>query len=72
MTQISTIPYKIPKEILRNLKNNDYDEIILFSLGIHGPHKLIELINNPSEDIANRIDKDLFNKIAEKVPLPLY
>ncbi len=67
MTQISTIPYKIPKKILKNLKNNEYDEIILFALGVFGSHKLKELINNPSEGIENRLDEHLFNKTAAKL-----
>ena len=67
MTQLYTIPYKIPWEILKKKETKDYDEIILFSLGIFGPHKLDELINDPSKSIINRLDKELFVQTANEL-----
>ena len=45
----NTIPTKIPKLILRDLENDKYDNIILFTLAVYGPHNVKEFINNESE-----------------------
>ena len=62
MTLVSTIPNKIPKRLLRELKKEKYDNIILFTLAVYGPHKTKELVNDPKIPIENRLDKELFKK----------
>ena len=57
---INTIPDKIPKQILKNLKKGIYDKIILFALGVFGSHKLREFVNDPNNSIKKRMDKALF------------
>ena len=57
MTQILTIPNKIPKKLLRDLRNEKYNDLILFTLAVFGSHKLTELINNQKESIDNRMDE---------------
>ncbi|MFX1277889.1 MAG: long-chain-acyl-CoA synthetase [Promethearchaeota archaeon] len=64
---INTIPFKIPDFVLVNLDKGNYDKIILFALGIFGPHKLKELINNPIESIENRMDETLFFEWTNKL-----
>jgi citronellyl-CoA synthetase len=64
---INTIPYKIPESLLENLEKGNYDKIILFVLAVFGPHKLKELVNDPSESFENRMDKELFSQWAEKL-----
>ncbi|MFX1531365.1 MAG: long-chain-acyl-CoA synthetase [Promethearchaeota archaeon] len=64
---IHTIPYKIPEPILVNLEKENYDKIILFALGVFGPHKMKELINNPKNSIENRMNKVLFSQWVEKL-----
>ena len=58
MPDISTIPEKLPKPILRDLKKEIYDNIILFTLAVFGPHELKELVNN-------RMDEKIFHKCAD-------
>jgi citronellyl-CoA synthetase len=58
----NTIPDKIPDKLLRELKTEKYDSIILFALAVYGPHKMKELINDPTVAIANRLDEELFQK----------
>ena len=58
MPDISTIPEKLPKPILRDLKKEIYDNIILFTLAVFGPHELKELVNN-------RMDEKIFHKWAD-------
>jgi citronellyl-CoA synthetase len=67
MSQIDTIPNKIPKIILRDLKKGKYDNIILFTLAIYGPHRLGELINDPNKSIKNKMDKKNFQKWVEEL-----
>ena len=67
MTLVSTIPNKIPKRLLRELKKEKYDNIILFTLAVYGPHKTKELVNDPKIPIENRLDKELFKKWAAKL-----
>ena len=56
------IPNKIPRQIL---KKNNYDEIILFTLGIFGPQKREVFINNRDKYIFNRIDEKIFQHWIE-------
>ncbi|MFW9880785.1 MAG: AMP-binding protein, partial [Candidatus Thorarchaeota archaeon] len=67
LIMIHTIPYKIPETILVNLEKRNYDKIILFALGVFGPHKMKELINDPKNSIENKLDKALFSQWAEKL-----
>ncbi len=67
MPLINSIPTKIPKQLRRGLKNNKYDDIILFTLSVFGYHKLKELINDPSKSIENRMDKTIFLKWADEL-----
>lgn len=60
MTRVSTIPNKIPNKFLKQIRAKRYDKAILYTLGIFGPHKLEELINNPIKSINDRLDKELF------------
>jgi len=62
---INTIPAKIPKRILRNIKEDKYDNIILFALAVYGPHKLQEFVNDPQNSIVDRLDEKVFNKWIE-------
>ena len=64
---IDTIPSKIPKPILKNLKKGSYDKIILFTLAIFGSHKLRELVNDPINNIENRMEMELFSQWAAKL-----
>ncbi len=67
MALVSTIPNKIPKRLLRQLKKEKYDNIILFTLAVYGPHKTKEFVNDPSIPIENRLDEELFQKWAAKL-----
>jgi len=64
---INTIPNKIPKQILKNLKKGNYDKIILFSLAVFGSHKLKEFVNDPNIPIKNRMNRALFLKWADQL-----
>jgi len=57
---INTIPDKIPEPLRVNLETKDYDKIILFTLAVFGHHKLSELVNDSSESLQNRMEKELF------------
>ncbi|MHA1350768.1 MAG: hypothetical protein ACTSPZ_08055, partial [Promethearchaeota archaeon] len=59
---INTIPAKIPKRILRDKKEDKYDNIILFVLAVYGPHKLQEFVNDPKNSIVDRLDEKVFYK----------
>ncbi|MCP4761022.1 MAG: long-chain-acyl-CoA synthetase [archaeon] len=63
----NTVPNKIPKLFLRGLKEDKYDNIILFTLSVFGPHKLKEFINDPAKNIENRLDKEIFQKWANEL-----
>ncbi len=67
MTLASTIPDKIPRRLLRELKKEKYDNILLFALGVYGSHKMKELVNDPDISLENRLDKDLFQKWASEL-----
>ena len=67
MAATSTIPDKLPEETLNNLKEGKYDDVILFTLAVFGPHRLDEFVNNPSNSIENRMDEKLFHKFAEQL-----
>ena len=58
----NTIPTKIPKRILRELKKEKYDIVILFTLGIYGPHSVKELINDET-----MMDEKVFRKWVEEL-----
>ncbi|MHA2287349.1 MAG: long-chain-acyl-CoA synthetase [Promethearchaeota archaeon] len=64
---IRTIPDKIPNKFLIRLKKGKYDDALLFALGVFGPHKLTELINDTGNYITNRMDESLFHKCAKKL-----
>ncbi|MHA1885409.1 MAG: AMP-binding protein, partial [Promethearchaeota archaeon] len=64
---INTIPDKIPEPIRVNLQNKNYDKIILFTLAVFGHHKLRELINDPSESLQNRMEKEVFLQWKDKL-----
>ena len=49
MTLINTIPDKIPQRLIKEMLREKYDTLILFTLAVYGPHKLRELVNNPSK-----------------------
>ncbi len=67
MPLIHTIPKKLHKIYKRELKKGKYDNVILFALGIYGPHKLVELINDPSQLIENRMNEKEFRNYAEEL-----
>ena len=64
---IDTIPDKIPKQILKNIKKEQYDKVILFTLAVFGTHKLKEFVNDPKNSIKNRMDEILFLKWADQL-----
>ena len=64
---INTIPDKIPKKFLVRLKRGKYDDALLFTLAVFGPHKLNELINDVSNSIFDRMDEKLFHDWANKL-----
>jgi len=67
MAKFNTIPDRLPEQVLNNLKEGEYEDVILFALAIFGPHKFDEFINNPSNSIENRMDESLFHKSAEQL-----
>ena len=58
----NTIPTKIPKRLLRELKKEKYDNVILFTLAIYGPHSVNELINDET-----MMDEKVFQKWVEEL-----
>ncbi len=64
MTKINIIPEKIPHQFW---ERNQYQDIILYALGIHGPLKREEFINNRDRGISNRMNKNTFHKWAKKL-----
>ena len=67
MTKFNTIPDRLPEQVLNNLKEGEYDEVILFALAVFGPHTLDKLVNNSSLSIENRMDEELFQKYVEQL-----
>jgi len=67
MTIASTIPDKIPKRLIREIKKEKYDSAILFALAVYGSHKMKELVNDPKNLIENRMDKEIFQRWADKL-----
>ncbi|NVM55418.1 MAG: long-chain-acyl-CoA synthetase [Candidatus Helarchaeota archaeon] len=66
MPLFNTIPKKILPGLKRELKNEQYDNVILFVLAVYGPHKLKELVNDPSKSITDRMDEKVFRELAEE------
>ena len=64
---INTIPDKLPKKYLIRLKRGKYDDALLFTLAVFGPHKLKELVNDISNSINDRMDEKLFYEWANKL-----
>ena len=58
----NTIPTKIPKRILRELKKEKYDNVILFTLAIYGPHSVKEFINDET-----KMEEKIFQKWVEEL-----
>ena len=67
MAKFNTIPDRLPEQVLNNLKEGEYDEVILFALAVFGSHSFDELVNNPSNSIENRIDEKFFQKHSEQL-----
>jgi len=67
MPIVSTIPTKIPKSLLRELKKEKYDNLILFALAVYGPHNKKELVNDPNDPISNRMEEKVFQKWTSKL-----
>jgi len=66
---INTIPDKLPKKFLIRLKRGKYDDALLFTLAVFGPHKLKELVNDISNSITNRMDETLFREWVDKLKI---
>ncbi len=66
---INTIPEKLPKKFLIRLKRGKYDDALLFTLAVFGPHKLKELVNDVSNSIFDRMDEKLFHDWANKLKI---
>ncbi|KKN60638.1 hypothetical protein LCGC14_0529880 [marine sediment metagenome] len=64
---INTIPDKLPKKFLIRLKRGKYDDALLFTLAVFGPHKLNELVNDLSKSIIHRMDEELFRDWVSKL-----
>ena len=67
MAKFNTIPDRLPEQILNNLKEGEYDDVILFTLAVFGPHRFDEFVNSPNNSIENRMDENLFHKSAEQL-----
>lgn len=64
MTKINIIPEKIPQQLW---ENDQYETIILYALGVYGPLKREEFINNRDKGISNRMNKNTFHKWAKRL-----
>ena len=69
---IDTIPDKIPKQILKNIKKEQYDKVILFTLAVFGTHKLNEFVNDPKNSINNRMERIKFLEWADQLKKKQY
>ena len=67
MAITNTIPGKLPEETLNNLKEGIYDDVILFTLAVFGPHRFDELVNNPNNSVNNRMEENLFHETAKQL-----
>ncbi|MHA1472747.1 MAG: long-chain-acyl-CoA synthetase, partial [Promethearchaeota archaeon] len=63
------IPNKLPKKFLIRLKRGKYDDALLFTLAVFGPHKRKELVNDVSNSIFDRMDEKLFYEWANKLKI---
>ncbi|MFW9877728.1 MAG: tetratricopeptide repeat protein [Candidatus Thorarchaeota archaeon] len=66
MTKINIIPEKVPNRLWNRTQ---YETIILYALGIYGPMKREEFINNKEKGIHNRMNKNTFHKWAKKLKI---
>ena len=64
MTEMNIIPNKIPIQIW---EIKQYEDIILFVLGVYGPMRREEFINSSEKGITNRMNKNTFHKWAKKL-----
>ncbi|NVM45071.1 MAG: long-chain-acyl-CoA synthetase [Candidatus Lokiarchaeota archaeon] len=64
---INTIPDKLPKKFVMRLNRGKYDDALLFTLAVFGPHKLKELINDSRKGITDRMDEVLFREWKNKL-----
>ncbi|MFX0074096.1 MAG: long-chain-acyl-CoA synthetase [Candidatus Hermodarchaeota archaeon] len=62
MTIINAIPDKLPRRLIRDIKKEKYDTVLLFTLAAYGAHEKKELINDSSTQIKNRLDENIFQK----------
>ena len=67
MPLVSTIPDKLPRRLIRDIKKEKYDNVILFTLALYGPHKKKELVNDPVNPIENRLTEDIFLKCIDEL-----
>ncbi|KKK79210.1 hypothetical protein LCGC14_2835790, partial [marine sediment metagenome] len=67
MAITNTIPGKLPEETLNNLKEGIYDDVILFTLAVFGPHRFDELVNNPNNSVNNRMEENTFHETAKQL-----
>ncbi|NVM35482.1 MAG: hypothetical protein HWN81_07790 [Candidatus Lokiarchaeota archaeon] len=61
---MNNIPDKIPIQIW---EIKQYEDIILFVLGVYGPMRREEFINSSEKGITNRMNKNTFHKWAKKL-----
>jgi len=69
MTKINFFPQKIPNLLW---ERDQYEDIILYALGVFGPMKREEFINNKDKGIKNRMNKNTFHKWAKKLKSNTY
>lgn len=64
MTKRNIIPNKIPIQIW---EIKQYQDVILYALGVYGPMRREEFINSSEKGITNRMNKNTFHKWAKKL-----
>lgn len=64
MSEMDIIPNKIPKILW---KSKNYDDIILFALAAFGSLEVKEFLNDPKNNIMNKINKTEFEKSIQKL-----
>ena len=57
MAKFNTIPDRLSEQVLNDLNEGKYDDVILFALAVFGPHAHDEFVNNPSHSIENRLEE---------------